>query len=99
MDLDLEHSALHGDGDSDSDFDVEITTELGLRCPRCALPSLRRRQHMQIEVDICDECHGIWLDRGELDAVVNLAIVADRYVRDLRDDGDAELVSMARRTR
>lgn len=95
MHLDLEPTAL----DDDTDFDVEITTELGLRCPRCSLPSLRRTKHLQIEVDICGECRGIWLDRGELDAVVNAAIVADRYVRDLHDDGDVELVAVARRSR
>lgn len=83
--------------DDDTDFDAEITTELGLRCPRCALPTLRRKKQAQIEVDICDDCRGIWLDHGELDAVVNAAIVADRYVRDLHDDGDAELVSLVRR--
>lgn len=101
LDLDREPSVLHyddvDDGDDDDDFDVEITTELGLRCPRCSLPTLQRRKHLQIEVDICAGCHGIWLDRGELAAVLNFAIVADRYMRDLHDDGDAELVSVARR--
>ena len=81
------------------DFEQEVTRELGPQCPRCRLPSLARKMHQHIEVDVCGGCGGIWLDRGELDAVMNLAILADRYVRDLRDDDDLDLVPDLRSTR
>ena len=35
-------------------------------CPKCLIP-LKQLAYpeTQVEVDVCDECHGIWLDRGE----------------------------------
>ena len=24
-----------------------------------------------VDIDVCDECHGVWLDPGELDALAN----------------------------
>ncbi len=35
-------------------------------CPRCGVPlSKIAYPETQIEVDVCEDCHGIWLDRGE----------------------------------
>jgi Zn-finger nucleic acid-binding protein len=39
-------------------------------CPRCLL-SLRKADYEGIEVDLCDNCWGIWLDEGELEAVID----------------------------
>lgn len=39
-------------------------------CPRCNL-MLRRANYEGVEVDMCDNCWGIWLDSGELKAVVD----------------------------
>lgn len=77
---------------SDDDFDLEVTAELCLPCPRCHTLSLRREQRMRIEVDVCERCKGIWLDRGELDALLDQALLLDGYRRDLVDDGDFDLV-------
>ncbi len=38
-------------------------------CPLCHIP-LQPRESQGVEVDICPTCTGIWLDRGEFDAVV-----------------------------
>lgn len=40
-------------------------------CPSCAVQTARMhfQGHGALKVDRCPSCHGLWLDRGELDAV------------------------------
>jgi Zn-finger nucleic acid-binding protein len=40
-------------------------------CPRCN-SSLTARAKGGIEIDICEKCGGIWLDKGELSKLVDL---------------------------
>jgi ribosomal protein L37AE/L43A len=40
-----------------------------MMCPKCG-ESLKARSFQKIEIDQCTGCGGIWLDAGELDAVV-----------------------------
>lgn len=40
-----------------------------LRCPKCG-GSLVTEEFHRVQVDRCPECHGLWLDAGELDAVL-----------------------------
>ena len=42
-------------------------------CPNCTSSSMEMHEFHQQEVDKCQECHGIWLDRGELDSALSLA--------------------------
>lgn len=37
-------------------------------CPRCGL-SLSRQTYEGVEVDMCQECWGVWLDKGELEQI------------------------------
>ncbi|ETX02982.1 MAG: hypothetical protein ETSY1_01665 [Candidatus Entotheonella factor] len=39
------------------------------RCPKCSEP-LQERPYRRIKVDECPGCHGIWLDKGELEILV-----------------------------
>jgi len=40
-----------------------------MQCPVCRVPlSISDRQG--IEIDYCPQCRGVWLDRGELDKIV-----------------------------
>ncbi|MCR6630832.1 MAG: zf-TFIIB domain-containing protein [Magnetospirillum sp.] len=40
-----------------------------MQCPHCRVPlSIAERQG--IEVDYCPQCRGVWLDRGELDKII-----------------------------
>lgn len=40
-----------------------------MKCPQCQVPLvITDRQH--IEIDFCPECRGVWLDRGELDKIL-----------------------------
>lgn len=40
-----------------------------MKCPTCNIP-LVMSERQGIEIDYCPECRGIWLDRGELDKII-----------------------------
>lgn len=41
-----------------------------MNCPLCIDRMLVPNHRGGIEIDVCPNCHGIWLDRGELDKLV-----------------------------
>jgi Zn-finger nucleic acid-binding protein len=38
-----------------------------MNCPRCATSPLTEKERDGITIDICPQCRGVWLDRGELE--------------------------------
>ena len=40
-----------------------------MNCPVCAVP-LTMSNRQNVEIDYCPQCRGVWLDRGELDKIV-----------------------------
>lgn len=40
-----------------------------MNCPNCKV-SLVMSERQGIEIDYCPQCRGIWLDRGELDKII-----------------------------
>jgi len=44
---------------------AEETRSLELQCPKCD-GSLHAADFENIKIDVCDKCHGVWLDAGEL---------------------------------
>ena len=42
-------------------------------CPTCDNVSLAMTDRQGIEIDYCPKCRGIWLDRGELDRLIERA--------------------------
>lgn len=40
-------------------------------CPVCKTQALRMSERQGIEIDYCPECRGVWLDRGELDKIID----------------------------
>ena len=44
-----------------------------MNCPNCKIP-LVMSDRQGIEIDYCPECRGIWLDRGELDKIIERAV-------------------------
>jgi len=40
-----------------------------MKCPNCNV-SLLMTDRNGIEIDYCPECRGVWLDRGELDKII-----------------------------
>jgi uncharacterized protein len=40
-----------------------------MSCPVCRVP-LSMSDRQGIEIDYCPQCRGVWLDRGELDKII-----------------------------
>ena len=47
-----------------------------MKCPVCADTNLVMSDRQGIEIDYCPQCRGIWLDRGELDKVIERTLAA-----------------------
>ncbi len=45
-------------------------------CPRCGSTLTMSERH-GIEIDYCPQCRGVWLDRGELDKIIERVAVAE----------------------
>ena len=45
-------------------------------CPTCDNVNLAMTDRQGIEIDYCPKCRGIWLDRGELDRLIERAEMA-----------------------
>ncbi|WP_380872278.1 hypothetical protein ACFB49_32230 [Sphingomonas sp. DBB INV C78] len=41
----------------------------GMPCPVCRVP-LVMSERQGVEIDYCPQCRGVWLDRGELDKII-----------------------------
>ena len=44
-----------------------------MKCPVCKEPNLVVAERQGVEIDYCPECRGVWLDRGELDKIIDRA--------------------------
>ena len=42
---------------------------VGMPCPVCRVP-LVMSERQGVEIDYCQQCRGVWLDRGELDKII-----------------------------
>lgn len=47
-----------------------------MQCPVCRLP-LAMSERSGIEIDYCPQCRGVWLDRGELDKIIERSAPTD----------------------
>lgn len=45
----------------------------GLPCPHCRT-DLIMTERLGIEIDYCAQCRGVWLDRGELDKIIDRSL-------------------------
>ena len=52
-----------------------------MKCPVCKDKELVMSERSGIEIDYCPECRGVWLDRGELDKIIerNMASQQETY--------------------
>lgn len=41
-----------------------------MNCPVCQV-ELRIAERQGVEIDYCPQCRGVWLDRGELDKIID----------------------------
>lgn len=44
-----------------------------MNCPVCESVKLLMSERQGIEIDYCPQCRGVWLDRGELDKLIDRA--------------------------
>ncbi len=64
-----------------------------MKCPTCPEVTMVMADRQGIEIDYCPQCRGVWLDRGELDKLIEKststlsaqAIRSDDY-RESKDD-------------
>lgn len=48
-----------------------------MKCPHCKESTLVMSERKGIEIDYCPDCRGIWLDRGELDKILERSKAED----------------------
>jgi Zn-finger nucleic acid-binding protein len=44
-----------------------------MKCPVCPDTTLLMSERQGVEIDYCPSCRGVWLDRGELDKLIQLS--------------------------
>ena len=47
-----------------------------MNCPNCESVALVMSERQGIEIDYCPKCRGVWLDRGELDKIIDRSMGA-----------------------
>lgn len=47
-----------------------------MKCPACPDTTLVMSDRQGVEIDYCPTCRGVWLDRGELDKLLDRAAAA-----------------------
>lgn len=57
-----------------------------MKCPVCKEKSLVMADRQGIEIDYCPDCRGVWLDRGELDKIIERAAGTTPTPDQSRDD-------------
>ena len=61
-----------------------------MKCPICTTTDLLMTERQGIEIDYCPQCRGVWLDRGELDKII------ERSLRELPPPAVAREAQVAR---
>ena len=48
-----------------------------MKCPNCTDTTLVMADRQGVEIDYCPKCRGVWLDRGELDKIIERSAAAE----------------------
>lgn len=48
-----------------------------MKCPQCNV-NLVMADRQGVEIDYCPDCRGVWLDRGELDKIIERSLPASQ---------------------
>jgi Zn-finger nucleic acid-binding protein len=59
-----------------------------MKCPTDSTVDLVMSDRQGIEIDYCPTCRGVWLDRGELDKIIERSTAVPDRRDDRRDDDD-----------
>lgn len=46
-----------------------------MKCPNCPAVTLTMTERQGVEIDYCPQCRGVWLDRGELDKLIEKSVI------------------------
>ena len=46
-------------------------------CPNCKTENLITSERQNVQIDHCPQCRGVWLDRGELEKLIQMASTDD----------------------
>jgi Zn-finger nucleic acid-binding protein len=65
----------------------ELVKEIYMKCPVCADATLLMTERQSVEIDYCPTCRGVWLDRGELDKLIQLSGRQDAAAREIAPPG------------
>jgi Zn-finger nucleic acid-binding protein len=57
-------------------FSLSTSKGITMKCPTCTDTPLVMAERQGVEIDYCPACRGIWLDRGELDKLLDRAAAA-----------------------
>lgn len=49
-----------------------------MKCPACQDSVLLVAERCGVEIDYCPNCRGVWLDRGELDKIIERSFDSER---------------------
>jgi len=60
-----------------------------MKCPVCSDARLVISDRQGIEIDYCPECRGVWLDRGELDKIIERSSLPTASQRPSYNDRDS----------
>ena len=55
-------------------------SSIGLQCPSCKV-DLVMTERKDVEIDYCPKCRGVWLDRGELDKIIEKSAAQEAQQR------------------
>ena len=61
-----------------------------MKCPNCSDVALVMSERQGVEIDYCPQCRGVWLDRGELDKLVEKAMPTHRTGAGRPDFADSD---------
>ena len=59
-----------------------------MKCPACPDTRLVMSDRQGVEIDYCPDCRGVWLDRGELDKIIERSLPAPTAATRYDDDDD-----------
>ncbi len=60
-----------------------------MNCPTCKV-ELKMADRQGVEIDYCPQCRGVWLDRGELDKIIERSAQTGAPVREAQEAYRAE---------
>lgn len=61
-----------------------------MKCPTCQEVDLVISDRQGVEIDYCPKCRGVWLDRGELDKIIERSAAVAAPSSRVREDNDRD---------